>query len=197
MSLEDFDAEPQEVSVAPAPTRAELEIAQTENMRRYRTAKELVVTPEVARALREGWTLQEIADALGVSYQTVLKHVKSAEMGDLADREARRVLRHLASRPLKEEKYRDLAVSLGVLIDKARIIHGEPTEIIRTEGGEASRLALMVFGQAGRAASGNQPIDVLPEPAAAGNERLLDGAESTGQSNSGNDPDPHSPESGE
>lgn len=197
MSLEDFDAEPETAITAPEPSRAELEISQTENMRRYRTARELVVSPEVARALREGWTLQDIAEALGVSLQTVIKHVKSAAMGDLVDREARRVLRHLASRPLKTEKYRDLAVSLGVLIDKARIIHGEPTEIIRTEGGDASRLALMVFGHAGRAGSGNPVVDILPEPASTGNGAIPSGAESTGQGNSEGDPDTDSPQSGE
>jgi hypothetical protein len=126
---------------------AEIEFEQGERIRRHRNARDLIASPEVARALAEGWSYREIADALGVSYGTVLKHAKSSAMAVAVERESRRVLNHLSRRKLDTEKYRDLAVSLGVLIDKAQVLKGEPTEIIRAEGGGVDRLAVLLFGR--------------------------------------------------
>jgi len=162
MNLDDFDAQPGEDIM----TASDLQAAQTDLMRRYRTARDLILTPEVAVALRDGWRLQEIADVLGVSYQTVLKHVKSADMQDLIDRESRRVMRHLASRKLGSEKYRDLALSLGVLIDKARLLRNEPTEIVQHEEGTAARLAELFFRRRQRPVgedTGTSAIELTPD----------------------------------
>ena len=66
MNLEDFDEEeivivPQEIVAVSDTERRQIEAVQTERIRRYRSARNLVVTPEVAEALREGWTTEEIA----------------------------------------------------------------------------------------------------------------------------------------
>lgn len=167
MNLDDFDAsEAVAVQEDRAPTLEQIEAEQTDRMRRYRSARDVIVTPEVARALRDGWTVREIADVLGVSPQTVTKHMKSAEMADLIDRESRRVLRHLTKKSLNGEKYRDLSVALGVLIDKTRLLRNEPTEIVREERTSVDRLEILLFGGSGGSGEGNPVIDVTPESGA-------------------------------
>jgi hypothetical protein len=178
MILDDFDA-PEQVAIA---TRDQLEAEQTDKMIATRSVRDRVVSPEVAKALREGWTFREIGEALGVSPQTVAKHVRSADMSTLIDREARRVLRHLVHRNLKDEKYRDLALAMGVLVDKARLLRNEPTEITenRTTGG-VDRLAVLLFGPTGGSGGGNQIIDVTPQQGSRSVSNLLESAESSGQ----------------
>lgn len=171
MNLDDFDAPDEAVAVQEdrPPNLEEIEAEQTDRMRRYRSARDVIVTPEVARALRDGWKVREIADVLGVSPQTVSRHMKSADMADLIDRESRRVLRHLTKKSLDGEKYRDLSVALGVLIDKTRLLRNEPTEIVREERTSVDRLEILLFGGSGGSGEGNPVIDVTSEP---GTERL-------------------------
>jgi hypothetical protein len=186
MNLDDFDSEPVEVAVPP--DRAALEIEQTDRMRRYRSVRELIVSPEVAQALRDGYTAQEIADVLQVSVQSVYKHMKSAEMGVLIDRESRRVLRHLTRRKLDSEKYRDLALALGVLIDKARLLRNEPTSIVRNEGESVDRLAVLLFGAPGSSggrAESNPVIEIAPERGADSLPGLHDALEPSGSTENG------------
>ena len=165
MSLEDFDIE--SVPSAPAVTdRVALEADQTERMTRYRRVRDLIVTPEVAHALRDGWSYTEIAEVLGVDKGTVAKHAKSAEMQTLIDRESRRIMNNLTRRKLDTVNYRDLTVSLGVLIDKARLLRNEPTEIVQHEAGTATRLAEIFFRRRQRqSGEGEEPgvIDVTPD----------------------------------
>lgn len=170
MNLDDFD-EPEAVATQEAsePSLEAIEVEQTERMRRYRSARDVIVTPEVARALRDGWKVREIADVLGVTPQTVARHMKSADMADLIDRESRRVLRHLTRKSLDKEKYRDLSVALGVLIDKTRLLRNEPTEIVREERTSVDRLEILLFGGSGGSGAGYPVIDVTAEPGA---ERL-------------------------
>ena len=171
MDLEDFDTD-ESTEVAAVPSRAALEIDQTDRMRRYRSTRELIVSPEVASALRDGYTAQEIADVLGVSVQSVYKHMKSAEMGVLIDRESRRVLRHLTRRKLDSEKYRDLTLALGVLIDKARLLRDEPTAIIRTEGESVDRLAVLLFPTQRSEGAGGASGPIIEITAEPGTEQL-------------------------
>lgn len=167
MNLDDFDAvEAVAVQEDRAPTLEQIEAEQTDRMRRYRSARDLIVTPEVARALRDGWKVREIADVLGVSPQTVSLHMKSADMADLIDRESRRVLRHLTKKSLKGEKYRDLSVALGVLIDKTRLLRNEPTEIVREERTSVDRLEILLFGGSGGSGESHSVIDITAEPGA-------------------------------
>jgi hypothetical protein len=188
MELDDFDAE-DTVEQEQVPDRLATEIQQTERMQRWRSTRDLVLTPEVATAIRDGWSYQEIADVLGISYQSVLKHAKSAEMQDLVDREARRVLRHLSNRSLKEEKYRDLAVSLGVLVDKGRILAEKPTQIIRTDEGTVDRLENLLFGQAVRRTQSYTDVTSVEVEGSRGIPQLSDGTEQTGPQESPTNPD--------
>lgn len=161
MNLENFDEEiPQ-----PVATREQIETQQTIRMQRYKQERELILTPEVAIALKDGWSYQEIADALGVSKAAVRRNARSQEMQVIIERESRRILRHLSSRNLGDASYRDLTVSMGVLIDKARLLRDEPTEIIQHEEGTATRLAELFFRRRNRPSGeeGRSPvIDVTP-----------------------------------
>lgn len=166
MNLDDFDADP----VVPA-TREQIELDQTERIHARRRVKDLILSPEVAQCLREGWTQAEIAEVLGVDKNTVSRYVRSSEMQVLIDRESRRIMRSLARSKIDEVNYRDRVVSLGVLIDKARLLRDEPTEIIKHEEGTASRLAELFFRRRQRP-TGESPsptvIDVTPEPVGRG-----------------------------
>ena len=189
MDLEDFDAT--EILEA-VPSRAEREVEQTEKLRNWRNAREVIVSPEVARAIREGWTAQEIADCLGMSVATVKRHLKSTEMGDLIDREARRVMRHLAGRKLQDEKYRDLALALGVMVDKARLLRNEPTEIVRTDAESVDRLAVLLFANQqspGTGTQGGSVIEISPESGAGGVQELPDVLDEGGSEAGEGDPD--------
>lgn len=167
MDLDDFDAdEPQ-----PPATREQIEADQTERIVRRRFVRDLILSPEVAVCLRDGWSQTEIAEVLGVDKNTVSKYVRSAEMQVLIDRESRRILRSLAHSDLDKVAYRDKALSLGVLIDKARILRNEPTEIVQHEEGTASRLAELFFRRRNRPtgeSTGSPIIDVTPEPVGSG-----------------------------
>lgn len=187
MNLDDFDAP--EGAVATVPTRDEIEADQTERMRRYRSARDIIVSPEVARAIRDGWKATEIATVLGVAPQTVRQHMKSAEMADLIDRESRRVLRHLTRRKLDGEKYRDLSVALGVLIDKTRLLRNEPTEIVREERTSIDRLEILLFGGSGGGGTGHPVIDVTAEPGTECLSGLPGAPESIGPGAGVGDPD--------
>jgi len=156
MNLEDFDEDP-----APPATREQIESEQTERILNYRLVRDLIISPEVAAALREGWSFTEIAEVLRVDKNTVAKHCRSQEMQVLIDRESRRIMRHMAGRKLKDVNYRDLTVSLGVMIDKARLLRNEPTEIVQHEEGTASRLAELFFRRRARAAGENSGAPVV------------------------------------
>lgn len=193
MYLDDFDSETVALEVAQPqqqpelPDRTVLEVQQTEKFRRYRSARDLIVSPEVARALRDGWSPEEIAAVLEVDRSTVYKHIKSADMQVLLDREARRLLDHLTSRDLKDEKYRDLTLSLGVIIDKARILRDEPTQIIRTKSGDIARLAELLFGGTGPEGGGSESgpiIDITPEQGTGGVQELHGEPEQAGSEES-------------
>ena len=84
--------------------------------------KDLIVRPDVARALVSGVPPQVIAQELGVAPATVRKWMNSFEMSDLLDIESRRLIKHLSRRDLSKEKYLGLATALAVIIDKARIL---------------------------------------------------------------------------
>jgi hypothetical protein len=189
MDLDDFDEQP--VSLQPAPTRAEIELSQTESIRAHGALRDLIVSPEVAKALRSGWSVQEIADVLNVPASAVYKYLKSGEMHVMIDRESRRVLRHLASRPLKTEKYRDLVLSVGVLIDKARLLRDEPTDIVRHEEGALDRLAILLFPTQ-QPAEGGTPsgpiIEITPESGSDGISELHEVVGESGSAESGGSP---------
>lgn len=162
MNLDDFDADP----VSLPATREQIELEQTERIVHYRRVRELILSPEVAQCLRDGWTQAEIAEALGVAISSVSKYVRSAEMQTLIDRESRRLMRSLVRTKLDGVNYRDRVLSLGVLIDKARLLRNEPTEIVQHEEGTAARLAELFFRRRQRAdgeATGNAVIDVTPD----------------------------------
>jgi transcriptional regulator with XRE-family HTH domain len=184
MNLDDFDSE--EIQLAPAPeihiqTKEDIEAEQTAKIRQYRRAKELIISPEVATALREGWTQEEIAEVLGVSLDSVNRHIHTAEMQVLIDREARRVLQHLTGRSLGDEKYRDLALAMGVLIDKARVLRNEPTEIVRTETDSISRLEILLFGRQARGSASDRIIEITQEPGTGCDSQLPAVIECEGQ----------------
>ncbi len=170
LNLDDFDADPVEEvqpEIVPA-TREQIELEQTEKIGRYRRVRDLILSPEVAQCLRDGWTQTEIAEVLGVDKNTISRYVRSAEMQVLIDRESRRLLRSLARQKLDNVNYRDRVLSLGVLVDKARLLRDEPTEIIKHEEGTASRLAEIFFRRRARPTgedAGGEVIDITPEPA--------------------------------
>ena len=166
--LDDFDVVPEETnSCVPAVdiSSAEIEARQTDQMTRYMRARNVILSPEVARCISKGYTYQEIADALGVNKSTVAKYARSGEMKTIIEREARRVLKKMTRRDLKDEKYRDMTVSLGVLIDKVRLLNNEPTEITEQRSTSVDRLEVLLFGQNGRD-EGNRVINVSQEPGA-------------------------------
>jgi hypothetical protein len=113
--------------------------------------RDLIVRPDVARAIAEGVPLQEIADQLGVSKQTIRKWMDRAPMQDLLEIESRRVVRHLSRRNLGKEKYLGLTAALGILIDKARGIRDgvseQPTVINQTF---IEKMDVALFGLGGR-----------------------------------------------
>lgn len=182
MDLDDFDSEEEQAIAVPSgmSKRDMLEADQTNKMVSYRSMKERIVSPEVARAIREGWTIREIAEALGVSQVTVSKHLKSADMSDLLDREARRVLRHMLKRDLSTEKYKDLAIAMGVINDKARIIRHEPTEIVEHRDTGIDRLAYLLFGETKGIGGCGPIVEITPETGTEGLPGLLESPESPG-----------------
>ena len=194
MNLDDFDAVPalqESITPAPEPTREELEFEQTDKFRSYRSMRNLILSPEVAKALADGWSYQEIADVLGVSVATVGKYARSEDMSVLLERESRRLIRHLAHRKLKDEKYRDLVLSLGVIVDKARLLRNEPTEITRNETVTVDRLEILLFGPSqpeGGGGEGNPVIDVTPVEGSGSVPLLPEQSESAGSEAGSGDP---------
>ena len=158
--LLDFDKE-EEIQIATVPNRSEVEEIQTKKLTEYRLWKEVILTPEVARCIRDGWTDEEIAGVLGCHPDTVRKHRQSRDVITLLEAEQRRLLNHLATRDLKEEKYRDLVVSLGVLNDKGRQIRNEPEDGKHTDSTTEilDRVADILWGP-GRRRQGHPVIDV-------------------------------------
>jgi hypothetical protein len=114
--------------------------------------RDLIVNPEVARALVRGTTPEEIAEVIGVSGQTVRKWMNRMEMADLLRIESKRVVSHLASRDLSKEKYLGLATALGGFIDKIEVLeHGIQRE---DQGSNTTIIQNIKIGLYGRGARG-------------------------------------------
>ena len=118
LTLEDFDAmleaETSQEIVVPAP--AEPPGKHPQNKR------DLVVNVEVAARLAAGETMQELAAELHVGMATMRKYVRCAPMKNLVAIEARRIVRHLGRRELRNVPYEKLANSAAKLIETTRIL---------------------------------------------------------------------------
>lgn len=130
MTLE--DPTPDEFDVILEATPAEVEVMQEDSVRLVpEVATDLIVNESVARAIANGTPLRVIADQLGVSVQAITRRMRTLPMKDLMAREAKRIIRHLATRDLGKEKYLGIATALGILVDKVQRIENEPTESTR------------------------------------------------------------------
>lgn len=116
-----LDAIPVEIEVSEPGTRFDSSVA-----------TDIIVQPEIARALVEGTPIHILAQELGVSPGTIRRRMRTMEMRDLIKVEARRLIRHLSRRPLEKEKYLGLATALSGMIHDTRLLDNEPTEIHRT-----------------------------------------------------------------
>lgn len=116
-----------------------------------------LLTPEVAQAVAAGMTANEIAAITGVPYSAVVRYLRRAEMKDLLAIESRRIVKHLMTRDLKRERYLALTTSLSMLIDKAELLSGNPTDRVENTGqGQTTvieRLNVAIFGARGIATS--------------------------------------------
>jgi hypothetical protein len=99
--------------------------------------KDLVVDPDVAKALVEGVPVEEIAKQLGVSQATIRNWMGRMEFKDLLKIEARRAIKGMRRKSLKNVPYHRLAWATTQLLDKIdRIenngLQNQPGEIHNT-----------------------------------------------------------------
>ena len=145
--VDEFDSlledDPNQIVVpAPAPSRMSNSLI-----------KDRIVNTEVARALVEGASINDLAIELGVKPATIRKWMNRFEMKDLLKIESRRIVRHLSRRNLSREKYLGLATALGTLIDKTEVLeHGVPQSPFGAAG--ATIIANIKIGLFGRASEG-------------------------------------------
>jgi hypothetical protein len=131
-------------------------------------AESLVVRPEVARAMANGMGDREICEFLGISRSQLRRYMDRSDFKILMEIECRRIMRHLSRRDLKSEKYLQLATSLGVLLDKMRVLNHEPEGFSRENVTTIiESLTIGIFGRGGGgdrpALDGHCPGDGQPE----------------------------------
>ena len=113
-----------------------------------------LLTPEVASAVAAGMSVKQISEATSIPEQSVRRYLRMAEMKDLIAAEARRVIRHMGKRELKNEKYLALATSLAIMVDKGELLNGRPTERSDAHTNPTTvieRLNVAFFGSQGNA----------------------------------------------
>ena len=137
-------------------------------------AESLVVRPEIARAMANGMTDREVCEFLGISRVQLNRYMNKSDFKVLLEVECRRLIRHLSHRALKSEKYLQLATSLGLLVDKMRVLNHEPESVPR-EAVTAiiQNLTIGIFGRGGgsdrealdgeRQRDDSRTIQIIPE----------------------------------
>lgn len=125
------------------------EVAVVGSRRRTNDAvRRLLETPEVADMFIRGEPDTAIARRLGVSVSSVRNvRTKSPRMADLISAESSRIIAHLSTRDLGQEKYLGLATALGVMIEKEQLLRGEATSRQQVIGsGTVESFTLALFG---------------------------------------------------
>ena len=137
-------------------------------------AESLVVRPEIARAMANGMTDREVCAFLGLSRAQLNRYMNKSDFKVLLEVEVRRLIRHLSRRNLHGEKYLQLATSLGLLVDKMRVLNHEPESVPR-EAVTAiiQNLTIGIFGRGGgsdraaldgeRQGDESRTIQIIPE----------------------------------
>ena len=153
LTLDAFEAEIAESLDAEAGRREDIAGDESSDWRAPRRRAnhatfELLHRPEVAEKFIRGVPDLEIARELGVSVSAVRRvRTQSPRMADLLAAESSRIVAHLSTRNLGEEKYLGLATALGVMIEKERLIRGEATSRSEVYGsGTAESLTVALFG---------------------------------------------------
>lgn len=141
--------------------------------------KDLIVNPEVVKALVSGVPPKEIAEQLGVAEATVRKWMTRMEMKDLLKIESKRVVRHLSRRNLSKEKYLGLATAVGVMIDKVEMLeNGVPKPPAgSTNTTIIQNIQIGLFGRRRREAGAANSTDAS-EPPGEGSELVPEGGDS-------------------
>jgi hypothetical protein len=126
-------------------TLDELDKDETEALEKRIFARGEAISPSVAQALVAGVPPREVAEACGISEATLRKYMRTFPLSDLLEVESRRVVHHLSSRDLGKVKYLALATSLGVMIEKTRLLREQPTSI-PAGADSVERLANLLYG---------------------------------------------------
>jgi hypothetical protein len=104
----------------------------------------LLESERVAKAVAAGKDDREIGREIGVPAEAVKEARQSPRLAELMQAEAERLL-HLGTRDLSGEKYRDLAQSLGVIVDRYQLLSDRPTSIVSGDR-LVERVSLILFG---------------------------------------------------
>lgn len=118
--------------------------------RDYERLEPLVHNRAVAKALAKGYTPLQIAKALDVPESAVCRAMEEMDMADWLKIEQKRIIRHLSTRNLGEEKYLALSTALGNFVEKERLLRNEPTEIISDQRRLVERIEIALSVGGGR-----------------------------------------------
>lgn len=78
--------------------------------------KELICNPETVHRLVGGESMVAVAQDLGVTPQTLKKWIKTYGLADQMEMEAKRIIRAMSRKNLKEERYGILAKALASIV---------------------------------------------------------------------------------